>query len=559
MQQNDLGTFNSPVTHTHKAPVLLDWFGWFGILFWMYMMINDYLAYSHYSKTDIFWSVLAFMVVFSVSILLFGFRFGRDPNGIGKIAIYTTPIAIMLTGTFSFLPEPFHAVAYSVSAFFIAPALIRSVYGVVKNARPNYTMTTYMVGLATAYFLVYPFQRFEDYHLHVLNTDPPSELLFAVYAVFLIPSWIAASRRVTAFSSPNQTAESEQNTVGSGISKNLIFGIIAAIVILAWLRQMCDYTNYAIEQYDDILYTPLYEIMPFVTYVMLGIIADKKLEKHVITIGFAIYLIAIMIAMLVENPGIDRDPAVIPILFMNRFVNLTVEYIAYTIPVYFFKFTKRPVFAASAGLAAYLFCRTGSWTIRHALPDIFGSAGETLFISSAIAAVVFYLVINIIFDRHKEKTIAAALSAALLSSHIGSTQDYTEVTRQQTMLDTGLTREEAMIARLIIDGETRRSIERKLHMTSAELNQHEQSIKKKITPAGDPDPHISRVISEYKLTKRETEILKFLRDGVTTNAIAEELVIAEETVRSHVRSLLKKLGLESRGDVAAWIESDKQK
>ena len=90
-------------------------------------------------------------------------------------------------------------------------------------------------------------------------------------------------------------------------------------------------------------------------------------------------------------------------------------------------------------------------------------------------------------------------------------------------------------------------------MTSAELILYEQSLKDKIIPGGDPDPQISAVIKEYKLTKREAEILKYLRDGASTTAISAELVIAEETVRSHIKRLVMKLGLANRAEVPEWL------
>ena len=122
------------------------------------------------------------------------------------------------------------------------------------------------------------------------------------------------------------------------------------------------------------------------------------------------------------------------------------------------------------------------------------------------------------------------------------------------MLGKVLTKEEADIAQLLIDGQSKRDISRKLHVTSAELSLYEQSLKDKIIPGGDPDPQISAIIKEYKLTKRETEMLKYLRDGASTTDISDELMIAEETVRSHVKRLVMKLGLESRAEVLEWLE-----
>jgi DNA-binding NarL/FixJ family response regulator len=53
-----------------------------------------------------------------------------------------------------------------------------------------------------------------------------------------------------------------------------------------------------------------------------------------------------------------------------------------------------------------------------------------------------------------------------------------------------------------------------------------------------------------ELTRREWEVLVLLRQGRTTAEIAERLVIANVTVRSHVLVVLRKLGLASRADLA---------
>jgi DNA-binding NarL/FixJ family response regulator len=48
------------------------------------------------------------------------------------------------------------------------------------------------------------------------------------------------------------------------------------------------------------------------------------------------------------------------------------------------------------------------------------------------------------------------------------------------------------------------------------------------------------------LTAREAEILQLLADGHGSRAIAEKLFISPETVQTHVRNLLGKLGVGSR-------------
>jgi PAS domain S-box-containing protein len=55
-----------------------------------------------------------------------------------------------------------------------------------------------------------------------------------------------------------------------------------------------------------------------------------------------------------------------------------------------------------------------------------------------------------------------------------------------------------------------------------------------------PRPHHPR------LTPRQTEVLHLLERGLSTDQIASELQIARETVRNHIRHLMRSLGVNSR-------------
>jgi len=56
--------------------------------------------------------------------------------------------------------------------------------------------------------------------------------------------------------------------------------------------------------------------------------------------------------------------------------------------------------------------------------------------------------------------------------------------------------------------------------------------------------------SYYKLTPRETEVLKLIVEGRGTSDIADELHIAKSTARSHIQSVLVKTGVHNRLQVA---------
>jgi non-specific serine/threonine protein kinase len=59
--------------------------------------------------------------------------------------------------------------------------------------------------------------------------------------------------------------------------------------------------------------------------------------------------------------------------------------------------------------------------------------------------------------------------------------------------------------------------------------------------------------STNTLSHREGEVAALLARGLTNRQIAKELVLSEHTVATHVRQILKKLGLHSRTQVAAWL------
>jgi len=48
------------------------------------------------------------------------------------------------------------------------------------------------------------------------------------------------------------------------------------------------------------------------------------------------------------------------------------------------------------------------------------------------------------------------------------------------------------------------------------------------------------------LTKREHEVLALVAEGLTNGQIADHLVISENTVQNHLRSIFDKLGVSSR-------------
>ncbi len=56
-----------------------------------------------------------------------------------------------------------------------------------------------------------------------------------------------------------------------------------------------------------------------------------------------------------------------------------------------------------------------------------------------------------------------------------------------------------------------------------------------------------------ELTPSERKVLDLIGDGLSNREIGEKLGVAEKTVKNHITSLLAKMGMQRRTQVAAWV------
>jgi DNA-binding NarL/FixJ family response regulator len=61
----------------------------------------------------------------------------------------------------------------------------------------------------------------------------------------------------------------------------------------------------------------------------------------------------------------------------------------------------------------------------------------------------------------------------------------------------------------------------------------------------------SAVVSGRPLSRREDEVLRLIADGLSNQGIADTLVVSVETVRTHIKSLLRKLSARDRAHAVA--------
>jgi predicted ATPase/DNA-binding CsgD family transcriptional regulator len=69
---------------------------------------------------------------------------------------------------------------------------------------------------------------------------------------------------------------------------------------------------------------------------------------------------------------------------------------------------------------------------------------------------------------------------------------------------------------------------------------------------GEPPATAARDPGTSPLRKREAEVARLVAEGLSNKQIGTRLLISEHTVDSHIRSVLTKLGVNSRAQIAAW-------
>lgn len=63
---------------------------------------------------------------------------------------------------------------------------------------------------------------------------------------------------------------------------------------------------------------------------------------------------------------------------------------------------------------------------------------------------------------------------------------------------------------------------------------------------------LNKVLKEYKLTEKEYDIIKLIAEGLSNKDIGEKLFLSEGTIKNNVSTILSKLGLRDRTQIAVF-------
>ena len=77
-----------------------------------------------------------------------------------------------------------------------------------------------------------------------------------------------------------------------------------------------------------------------------------------------------------------------------------------------------------------------------------------------------------------------------------------------------------------------------------------------VQPSSGPDLACLQVAGEFEiLTPREREVLQLIVAGQTNRQIANCLVVSPETVKTHVRHVLGKMGVNRKAELRALLDA----
>lgn len=92
------------------------------------------------------------------------------------------------------------------------------------------------------------------------------------------------------------------------------------------------------------------------------------------------------------------------------------------------------------------------------------------------------------------------------------------------------------------------------------IAKHETDVLKLTSAPVSPsetDTICNQISTQFKLSERETEILKLIARGNTANGIAKKLIISPHTVNTHIRNIYEKVGIHKRNELLEYINMRK--
>jgi DNA-binding NarL/FixJ family response regulator len=318
---------------------------------------------------------------------------------------------------------------------------------------------------------------------------------------------------------------------------------------------------------------------------LFGWFSDKKWERQGFLIAMTIVLVGMFVILV---PGYAYSIPVMSIA--NGLGGNYGEFFMLSFSLYFFTRSKNPMLMAvlgisiltiSAGIAWIGLLSPEAWFLPDAGTVDFRVLKELepgVFAAMGICVALIIVVVLWLQMHNNERALAVVLAERLYdgaadtvlvpgSGDAFGTVSVSAAEPGETVMPDAeafenigiLAAEEQRIATLLIEGYTKGEISRKLKLQAGEVSESLASIRNKISgrdrsfETTDADTLLARAANAYKLTTRESQILRGFYEGKTNAEIAQEFFVSESTVKTHINNLFKKLPVKNRAEIREWL------
>ena len=517
-------------------------FGLFCVFVWFFCSMYTFEGTLHNG----YFYIPAFLIVLFCSILGFGLYCKRDIDKLSRFAMIFAPFGILCTAIMYLLPPQAFLSLYIVSGAFMGPLLLRRIYGAVETGGEKRRFRCYFQ--AIAFTIVF--------HSVWVFIPVDYAVKLPIVALLAFFGWFGVWRLVPEPAYVELPKLSRTSAIKQTL---LVIGVFALWYVVNFLFSLIHtYFIYVGFEGDFMLYFGG-TLLPAIGFFSFAYFFDKGQERAAFLFGMAFALLGTILSL---TPG--NSFLIFPLLITDGLGGTFTEFILIASSVYLYRSSRHPFWDLSCGFAIFILSSAVGWLgdilFGWALPAGPSVDARTVlyYIGPAAMATVLFMVAGLyLIDKHREKNLVLAL-LRYFSSEPSMNTATVPVRSERTdahIQEASFNQREKEIALLLIEGETQRNIARKFHLTSAEMSQQIDSIRKKVSSDGGSNPIIDEIAKKYKLTRREREMLICLQHGMTNAEIASDFFLSEETVKTHVRNLMKKLPVENRQDVGAWIES----
>jgi DNA-binding NarL/FixJ family response regulator len=513
----------------NKSVVRREWFGLFTLTTWYFATYQSYDPTLFTHEMNMFW----FSLALGIPLILLGIIFSSNIDAVSRIAKVTAPIGLACNLIMPLLPEPGFVALFLLSAPLIAPLILRCCYGVVMAAKPNKKLQTFMSAITLAIFV------HAGWLLAVQGLSLPPFIHFLFPVLMGAASCLITRRRPPEYIAPVY-ARSFLPT------KYFVFVLFVFLVVFVFdLSSDLFHAYFLVEGLANNAWIFVCTVfLPAASLTLYAWLADRHREKTAIIIGLSLYLLGLVFALLP-----DASYFLNPLILADGIGGAYADFFVVGFSILFFTETKKPVLMASLGMAVDIITASFLWTVEKWIPAEFLDAPLAAPHIVVMAALTILLLVLALFafDRRTEKTFAASvlglLTEAKNAEAAGAGSELSPVEQQ--------------IAVLLFDGYTHGEIARKLRLPSAETTAHLRSIRDKLTGRQEivPEAVIGQIADEYRLTRRERQMLLGIVSGKTNAEIAAEMVLSENTIKTHMRGLFSKLPAKNRTAARDWVTS----